>query len=219
MKPNPGASDVTGLIPVGGKSSRFGSNKALHRMNGVTLVERVHAALSAVLQDVRLGLAMPGDVPPLPGVPCVYDDPAGSGASASLRAAFRATDASWILIAACDMPGLTPVAVTQLLEARREDLDVVVALGEDGAMHPLFACYRRTCLGALDQHAAGESRSMRRLVDSLRKAEVRFENRVVWNVNRLEDLADPGTDPPGPPESSTPGRDSSDQEIRDRLSA
>jgi molybdopterin-guanine dinucleotide biosynthesis protein A len=218
MQPDPGANDVIGLIPAGGKSSRFGSNKALYRMGGATLVERVHAALSAVLHDVRLGLARPGDVPPLVGVPCVYDDPDDSGASASLRAAFSATDASWILIAACDMPGLTPDAVTRLLEARRDDLDVVVALGEDGAMHPLFACYRRTCLETLDQNAAGRTRSMRRLVDSLRKAEVRFENRIVWNVNRLEDLADPGTDPPGASSSQAPGRGSSDQEIRDRLS-
>lgn len=218
MQPDPGAGDVTGLIPAGGKSSRFGSNKALHRMDGAPLVGRVYEALSAVLGDVRLGLASPGDAVPLSGVRCVYDDPPGGGASASLRAAFGATEADWILVAACDMPGLTPAAVMRLLEARSDGVDVVVAVGEDGALHPLFACYRRSCVAALDRNEARESRSMRRLVASLRKIEVVFDRRVVWNVNRPEDLAEPATREPPDPVSITPGEGSSDPGIRDRLS-
>lgn len=191
MKTRARNDSVLGLIPAGGRSSRFGSAKARHVLDGLTLVERVHAALRAELDDVRLGLARPDDPPPLEGPARVFDDPPGAGPAGSLRGAFLASNAEWVLVAACDMPGITAEAVRRLLGARSGAADAVVAVDPSGDLHPLFACYRRTCLPALERYLSAERRSMRGLVASLDYVAVLFDERTLWNVNRPTDLDGP----------------------------
>lgn len=191
MKTHARNDSVLGLIPAGGRSSRFGTSKATHVLDGLTLIERVHAALRAEIDDVRLGLARPEDPPPLDGPARVFDDPPGAGPAGSLRGAFLASNAEWVLVAACDMPGITAEAVRTLLGARSGAADAVVAVDPSGGLHPLFACYRRSCLSALDRYLSAERRSMRGLVASLDHVAVPFDEKILWNVNRPADLEGP----------------------------
>ena len=46
------SSDVTGVILAGGKSSRYGRNKALEEIDGVRLIERVIRVLESTLSDL-----------------------------------------------------------------------------------------------------------------------------------------------------------------------
>jgi molybdopterin-guanine dinucleotide biosynthesis protein A len=47
-------SGVSGIILAGGKSSRYGSNKALVEVNGTRLIERAVRAMKTVFQQVIL---------------------------------------------------------------------------------------------------------------------------------------------------------------------
>jgi molybdopterin-guanine dinucleotide biosynthesis protein A len=46
--------DVTGIILVGGKSLRFGRNKAIEKIAGMTLVERVIRRMSVITHEIIL---------------------------------------------------------------------------------------------------------------------------------------------------------------------
>jgi molybdopterin-guanine dinucleotide biosynthesis protein A len=46
--------DITGIILAGGKSLRFGRNKATEKIAGMTLVERVIDHLSSITHEIIL---------------------------------------------------------------------------------------------------------------------------------------------------------------------
>jgi molybdenum cofactor guanylyltransferase len=52
---------VSGIILAGGKSSRYGSNKALVKVNGARLIERAVRVMKAVFQQVILVTNAPAD--------------------------------------------------------------------------------------------------------------------------------------------------------------
>jgi len=45
---------ITGIILAGGKSSRFGSNKALAKFNGTPLIERAIGILGKVFKNLMI---------------------------------------------------------------------------------------------------------------------------------------------------------------------
>lgn len=106
-------------------------NKAFVRIGGVALVARVIAALRATPGIARIIAVAP---------PAAHADPALAGAderrpdgariAASLESGTQgAPPNDLVLIAASDLPVLTPAAIAQFLaEAQRRDLDVAYAI-------------------------------------------------------------------------------------------
>jgi molybdopterin-guanine dinucleotide biosynthesis protein A len=187
--PDSRTDDAMGLVLAGGRSSRFGRDKALMPVDGVPMAERVYQALAAVIRDVRIGLSRAGERNPVPGAEVVLDDPPGVGPMGSLRAALLAAGPRWVLAAACDMPGLTPSAVRALLSARTNDADVVVAVDPDGRAHPLAAAWHPRVIPALVTDRGGPGRSLTGLLATVRVVTVSLAPEVLRNVNRPEDLA------------------------------
>ncbi len=94
--------DLTAIILAGGRSRRFGSNKALAKVNGRTMIEHIIAA-AAPLADELLISGNPHDLAFL-GLPVVPDLHADAGPAAGLYAALRRSSHDKNLVLACDMP-------------------------------------------------------------------------------------------------------------------
>lgn len=142
MSPSPfNYQDVTGVILAGGRSSRMGRDKACLTVDGVSLFERVLAALRPFFPHLLIA----GDRPDLarPGVPALPDRYPGS-ALGGLFTALQAAETEWVFVAPCDIPHPDPSLVQALL-SRREGWDVVVPRTSAG-FEPLFALYRKSCL-------------------------------------------------------------------------
>jgi molybdopterin-guanine dinucleotide biosynthesis protein A len=132
MPASPVPAPLAGGLLVGGASRRFGSAKALARLDGRTFAERVAAALASVAPEVTL--LGDGPVPPrLARLARLADDPRGRGPLAGLLAAFAARpDRAW-LVAACDQPWLDGAALAWLVGARRSGaIAVLPRLGGEG---------------------------------------------------------------------------------------
>ncbi len=177
-----------GLVLAGGRSSRFGGDKALHPVSGVPMAGRVYQALAMVIRDVRIGLSDAQERNPVPGAAVVVDDPPGTGPMGSLRAALLASDPRWVFAAACDLPGLSPSAVRSILEARSDALDAVVAVDPTGRLHPLTAAWHPRVIPLLVSDRAGHGRSLTRLLSSVSMMTVLLDPEVLRNVNRPADL-------------------------------
>jgi molybdopterin-guanine dinucleotide biosynthesis protein A len=134
-----------GLVLCGGKSSRMGVDKALVRLTdgGTSFVEAVVQALSAVAGRVVVSCQDPEAYRFL-GLETVADPPGLRGPAAGIVAGLEALDAcSWVLVAACDLPFVTP-ALARSLASRGRDFpgaQVVLPSSEKGD-EPLFALYR-----------------------------------------------------------------------------
>ncbi len=138
--------DVSGVVLVGGKSRRFGKNKALVKIGGVPLIERVTRVLTSIFEETvlitntpdlyaYLNLAMREDlIKDLGPIGGIYT------ALSSLRheAAF---------LVACDMPFLNPALICHMVECRPGFDLVVPRIG--WKLEALHALYTKGCLPAI----------------------------------------------------------------------
>ncbi|GGK96752.1 molybdenum cofactor guanylyltransferase [Deinococcus radiotolerans] len=189
MTPTGPWADVTGVVTAGGRSSRFGSDKALAVWEGRTLLE--HACAPLALAPTRLLIAPAGRYH-VPGWTVTPDTRPGEGPLAALEAALNAAPDGWVAFTGVDLPGLTRTYWEALLAARTPGLLSVQALDDLNRPQPLAALYhtglRAHLTGLLDQ---GE----RRLRLAAPTARVRHvpvtDPDCLRNVNTPADLPGP----------------------------
>lgn len=153
---------IRGAVLVGGGSRRMGRAKQCLEIGQRTLTEVAVAALEGQVE--RVVLVGGGPVPDaLRGLERL-DDPAGiAGPMAGVLAALqRAPDAAWI-VAACDMPLLSPAAVRWLLSCRRRGIWAVLPRPRGGVVEPLLAVYEPRARLVVERLVAEGKWGLRRL--------------------------------------------------------
>lgn len=186
-----------GVVLTGGRSSRFGRDKASEPLLGRPLLQHVLLGLRAVLDDC-LVVKAPGQVlPPLETpLPAVVEDAfPGAGPLGGIYTGLLASGADLALVVACDMPLLQPELLAELLRLAPGQ-DAVVPLNQGGP-EPLCAVYASACLQPFRRRLeAGEYK----LVEALAHVRTLYLEPERWrasdpeglsfiNVNRQPDLA------------------------------
>jgi len=168
--------ELTGILLVGGASTRFGSPKALARYEGDTLAERAWRLLGEAC-DERLAV---GRAVPLP-FETLADARAESGPLGGIVAGLRAARHDVCVVIPVDMPLLDAGALHALGVAC---LDAAVA-----QVGPLpCACARRALPVLEDALARGELR-LRDVFERLDVSTVTLDPAMLRNVNTPEQLA------------------------------
>ena len=135
------------FILIGGRSSRFGSDKAFFEFDGEALAARM-ARLARVAHPcapVRFLAASEGQFGEKTialGAPTIFDVRSGFGAWSGVHAALSYSQAEWTLILACDLPFITTDLLQRLCEECGDAIDAVVARQRGGRLQPLCAVYR-----------------------------------------------------------------------------
>jgi molybdopterin-guanine dinucleotide biosynthesis protein A len=167
---------LTGVLLVGGASTRFGSPKALAVVDGETLADRAWRLLgNACDEQIAVGkneYELPFDV---------LDD--GSDLRAPIVgvvAGLRAARNDLVVVIPVDMPQLTVAALHELADACRE-----MAHPPTG---PLPAAFRTSALGALENAVAEGRLALRDAVAGLDVAVVPLDDAVLANVNTPGDV-------------------------------
>lgn len=144
---------VTGVIVAGGKSTRFGSDKASAVVAGRTLLEWVMRGVAPACEAVVVVRAKAQELPAFAAdvpVTVVEDLYEAKGPLAGLVAGFGAVSTPLAFAASCDVPLVRPALVSGLA-ALAEGYDIVVP-HVDGFPQPLLAVYRAgVCLPAFRQ--------------------------------------------------------------------
>jgi molybdopterin-guanine dinucleotide biosynthesis protein A len=169
---------LTGVLLVGGASTRFGSPKALAPFGGGTLAEHAWQLLGEMC-DERIAVGKGSDALDLPFE--LLDD--GTDVRAPLAgvvAGLRAAAHEIAVVIPVDMPMLTAEALGQLAEACRD-----VAIPASG---PLPGAYRSTALPALELALATGRLALRDAIAGLDVAVVDLEASVLLNVNTPDDV-------------------------------
>jgi molybdopterin-guanine dinucleotide biosynthesis protein A len=160
---------LTGILLVGGGSTRFGSPKALAELEGETLAERAWRLLAEVC-DERIAVGR------LDGLTFPSRADEGTGPVAAIAEGLRSATHDVAVVVPVDMPLLTPEALGLLARACRD-----AAVAQVG---PLPCAVARRTLPAFE---AGERR-LRTVLDALDTADVVLEERLLLNVNTRADL-------------------------------
>lgn len=112
---------VTGIVLAGGRSSRFGSDKLVARVDGERLLDRAVAAIAAIATDIVV-VTEPDATrePPVAGsvpVRVVSDPERFGGPLVGLLAGLEAASAPLVVVIGGDMPAVVP-EVLRLLASR-----------------------------------------------------------------------------------------------------
>ncbi len=139
--------DVAGVILAGGKSSRYGKNKALEEFRGLSLIERVCRVMRSVFRNVVLITNSPEEYTHLE-IPMEEDLKKGLGPIGGILTALRTIPQDAGFFVACDMPFLNPELIRYMVKQRGE-FDAVVPV-ISGKMEALHALYGKQCLPAVE---------------------------------------------------------------------
>ena len=192
-------SSVAGYVLAGGRSQRFGQDKARVRLGGEMMLTRACRLVREVSGSVRVvadresryadsDLWVVEDLWPGEG-------PLGGILTSLLATAETDSGRDWNLVVSCDMPFLTREWLTFLIgRALASSVQVVLAHSASGP-EPLCACWRTDTAETLRQAL---ERGVRKVTDgvALLRSEVlderdwkRFDSagRLFWNMNTASD--------------------------------
>ncbi len=191
----------TAIILCGGRSVRFGRDKALLEINGIPMIrrmiDRVSSAVDAIIIVARdqvqgndIAKAIPDDVR------IVYDSVAGYGPIAGILAGLSASKSEYAICLACDLPYINPDVIDALFEYA-EGNDAAIPQHPDGRLEPLHAVYGRSMADACREAMGKKEHSIRGAISLLDDVVFvpaeplrRFDCdlRTFLNVNYPEDL-------------------------------
>ncbi len=190
-----GLESISGAILAGGRSSRFGRDKALEVWRGKMLLEHAASGLSDCAERFVVGGSH--EQYGFLGLPVHPDPEAHHGSLYGLARALELAGHDRVAVTACDMPKLTPEFWNVL--SSLEPADVVIPEGPDGDLEPLAAIYAKTCLGHVRNALEAKMLKMTGWFGGLgvrvvpwAQLESRFGKDVFLNVNRLSDLRTDG---------------------------
>lgn len=148
------ATSAAGAIIAGGASSRFGSPKALARVGGVRIIDRVARALTSVIGDDIITIINDPELARQVGLPHRPDAMPGAGALAGVHAALlwaREHGRSGILAVGCDMPFVSSALLKELLAQSSEHDIVIPASSGRRGVEPLCAYYGTACIAPIEE--------------------------------------------------------------------
>jgi molybdenum cofactor guanylyltransferase len=169
---------LTGVLLVGGASTRFGSPKPLARLEGRTLAEIGWETLAFCDERFAVGKLADGLELPFP----VVDDGSDVRAPiAGMVAGLRRAANDVCVILPVDTPGIAAEHLAALADACLD-----AAVPESG---PLPGAYRRsTALPVLERRLASRDLALRGALDELDVQLVRLPTPALVNVNTPGDL-------------------------------
>ncbi len=195
----------TAIILCGGRSTRFGTDKALLAIDGAPMVAHVADRVSCVVDEIILAARDPEQRETLAEVskmlddaPIVCDSVAGYGPVAGVLAGLLASGSAYSVCLACDLPHVSPDVVDALFRyAEEHNSDVAIPQHPNGMLEPLHAVYGRSMIHACRDAIEGGAHTVRSAITLVRRVVYvpteslrRFDPglRTFLNVNYPEDL-------------------------------
>jgi len=185
--------DATGVILAGGKSTRFGRNKAFETIGGSSLIARVVETMTSLFSETIIITNSPSQYRHL-GLTMYQDLIKGLGPIGGIYTALKLINKDAAFFVACDMPFLNKSLISHMVEIR-ESYDVIVPrMG--WKIEALHALYTKRCIGQIEKNIRQGIYQVMKVFEHLRVRYVdekeirRFDPdlRSFLNINRPQDL-------------------------------
>ena len=181
---------ITGIILAGGKSTRMGTDKALLKIEGETLLNRAVKLCQSVCNQIIISsYSADHDVE---GIIRIQDEIENCGPMGGIYSCLKHASNDWSFIISVDAAFVTPEFVHFLAE-NRSSFNAVVPMHERGK-EPLIAMYHKNCAESLKMGLESGNFKMYNLLENL---DVNFVDAKRWkdqnpglfhNINSPEDL-------------------------------
>ncbi|NQV71846.1 molybdenum cofactor guanylyltransferase [bacterium] len=188
---------IVGVVLCGGKSTRFGSNKALALYQGRSLVSSAASLLSQCVDQVVISVGQT-DVEYVAG--CVHiqdtiqDKAQGAGPLAGIAAAFASTSCDSLLVLATDLPLVEEADLNALLFAEPiAGKQAPLTLGRDAQtqrVQPLCGLWDRSVHASLEGYLASGKRAVMGFIEQFQVHWIDIEAGHLTNINKKDDLGE-----------------------------
>jgi molybdopterin-guanine dinucleotide biosynthesis protein A len=157
---------MRGLVLAGGRSVRFGEDKALALYNGKRLIDRAKDLLEDVGLKPVVVTRREVDYSFL-RCPVLRDRIPEKGPLGGIYTAMSAFKCTSFLVVTCDMPALTPSILSGLLKNHESRFLITAYSTTDGMIQPFPAIYEPGLSGILFEKLEREELSMRALIKKI----------------------------------------------------
>jgi molybdopterin-guanine dinucleotide biosynthesis protein A len=141
--------DITGIVLCGGKSSRFGEDKARIKLGDKELIEVVSNLMLSLFPKVFLS-TNESDKYKFLGLPLVKDIHHEKGPLAGIHASLQYSETEKNFFIPVDMPLLNAEVISSLINYETERQ--VVIFNNKGRDFPLCGVYKKSLFERIDQH-------------------------------------------------------------------
>jgi len=186
--------DRFAVILAGGRSSRFGSDKAFARIGNKTMVDMVADTLMST--GFELAISTNHQAHEEFGHPLIWDSTPFQGPLYALHDILEKTNHQKILLVACDTPFVTSHLVQQLWN-ESNGWDITVLCNGRGIPSPLPGVYAQTALSKVKKIIRGSMGSLKSLLGCDLKINVIPANQwqlwdakqgSLFNINTVDSL-------------------------------
>lgn len=179
---------VTGVVLAGGRSSRFGSNKALLSLNEKTLLQKALNVLHPYCKEVLIS----GDYPEYGAFNNVMlpDEISELGPLGGIYTSLKYTSTPYVLFLACDMPLVNGKLLEKMLRDDSPEM-IKVWYQIDGSIHLYPALFSIGMLPIVEQQIEKKEYAVRKLLFRVipKMITVNFlEERAFFDVNETDDF-------------------------------
>lgn len=190
--------DVTGIVLAGGRSMRFGREKAFVNLNNRSLIEWTIRSLSYVSNYIIIVTSLEGYDSFLStryASQVVVDVVHGKAALGGIFTGLSFASTDYSIVVGCDMPFLNRDLLTYQI-GLAENYDAVVPRIDD-KVEPLHSVYSKSCLPSIEKLLHEHTLSISQLFEMIKtryvtKQEIEQcdpEYLSIFNINTQKDLA------------------------------
>jgi len=190
---DPPFEDIVGVILAGGRSTRYGRNKAFETLGGKSLIGRVVETMTSLFRETILMTNTPSEYEHL-GLAMHQDLIKGLGPIGGIYTALKIIQKDAGFFVACDMPFLNRALISHMVSIM-EDFDVIVPrMG--WKIEALHALYRKRCVAQIEKNINDGIYQVIRVFEhvtvryveeeEIRQFDPQFQSFL--NINRPQDL-------------------------------
>lgn len=187
--------DYTGIILAGGTNKRLpGKKKIFHKINGVSMLERLCEIFNNVFKETILVVKDPKEFSSF-NMTIVTDIIPLQCSLAGIHTGLFYSSFPYSFISACDMPFLEERTIRYIISNAKHEYQVVIPATKDG-LEPLAAVYSKKCLLLIEEKL---KKNIFRIQKSFKKDKMKiipvkeFEKldlnmNFAFNINTRQDL-------------------------------
>ncbi|PNR87033.1 MULTISPECIES: molybdenum cofactor guanylyltransferase [unclassified Petrotoga] len=184
---------MNALLLSGGKSSRFGTNKAMETINGRPLIEQIVEGLKNAFEKVYI-IGNVKEYVFLQDVFFCEDIIPNKGPLGGLLTGLTCSDSDYNFLTACDMPFLTS-EFFEFVNLQKKDYDVLVP-EYNSYLEPLAAVYSKKCLPFINASLKNDQLKLKsffpkvkvRIIKETIIREIGEPEKLFFNINYKEDI-------------------------------
>ncbi len=185
--------EITGIILAGGKSLRYGQDKAFISLNGKFLIDKVISVMKQVFQNVII-IANEQKKYSGFGLPVYEDIIKGIGPIGGILTGITYIQKTAGFFVACDMPFLNPELIAYMVKIRNGFDVVIPKIGKN--IEPLHAIYTKNCLPHIKETIYKKAYGIRTFFSKVSVRYVEKKEIVIYdpelkflvNINTPEDM-------------------------------